>query len=266
VLREREFVLFRAVVRAGLAAAPDAFARDADGLRVLVLRVALPVALLARVEVERVEVERFAVERFAVLFRAPVLRAPVERPEELALCAPPSSVHFPDITRCAASATASAMIEPSFVALDIMLVAAALAVSAASRPASRILRRADGLALIAAAAAASPAASISLLIAAFAILSVMSLELVEPDELFREDLAIADLPRRQKDSQCRNGSRMTRQVREFRSRERANLQTPDMLKGTAGVIPRCPSTWSAAGDVAVRQHLGPANTPFRPPC
>ena len=46
--------------------------------------------------------------------------------------------HLPDITRCAASATASAISEPSLVALAIMLVAACDAVSAASRPASRI--------------------------------------------------------------------------------------------------------------------------------
>jgi hypothetical protein len=87
------------------------------------------------------------------------------------------------------------MIEPSLVALDTTLVAACEAVSAASRPASRILRRAAGLALIAAAAAARPAASISLLIAAFANLSRLSFldreELEEPEELVLEDLAIA---------------------------------------------------------------------------
>jgi len=36
----------------------------------------------------------------------------------------PLSPHLPDITRCAASATASAMIEPNLVALAIMLLAA----------------------------------------------------------------------------------------------------------------------------------------------
>jgi len=87
------------------------------------------------------------------------------------------------------------MIEPSLVALDIMLDAAVEAVSAASRPASRILRRAAGLALIAAAAAARPAASISLLIAAFAILSVVLwFELFERDEDFDDvDLRVLDL-------------------------------------------------------------------------
>ena len=43
------------------------------------------------------------------------------------------------------------MSEPNLVALAIMLLAACDAVSAASSPASRILRRAAGLALIAAA-------------------------------------------------------------------------------------------------------------------
>ena len=75
--------------------------------------------------------------------------------------------------------------------------------SAASSPASRILRRADGLALIAAAAAARPAASISLLIAALAILSTFAFVERDDDEddfeddleeLFRADLAIAFLP------------------------------------------------------------------------
>ena len=103
------------------------------------------------------------------------------------------SVHLPDITRCAASATASAIREPNLVALATMLLAALDAVSAASRPASRIARRAFGLALMAAAAAARPAASISLLIAAFASLStLLSLELEEVlEELLRVDLAIA---------------------------------------------------------------------------
>jgi hypothetical protein len=69
-------------------------------------------------------------------------------------------------------------------------------VSAASRPASRIARRAFGLALIAAAAAARPAASISLLIAALASLSTVSLLLFEEEaeELLRADLAIALFP------------------------------------------------------------------------
>jgi hypothetical protein len=93
---------------------------------------------------------------------------------------PPSSPdHFPDITRCAASATASAINAPSLLALAMTLVAACDAESAASKPASRIARRALGLALIAAAAAAKPAPSISRLIAALAILSTV--DLADPD-------------------------------------------------------------------------------------
>jgi hypothetical protein len=114
--------------------------------------------------------------------------------------------HLPESTRCAASATASAISEPRRVALDIAVVAALDAASAASSPASRILRRAAGLALIAAAVAASPAASISRLIATFAILSIVSLFLSElpedPDvppeepveDVFLLDFAIASLP------------------------------------------------------------------------
>jgi hypothetical protein len=140
---------------------------------------------------------REAVERFVeALERVPAFRVefdavPRELPE-LAL-ALPSIVHLPDITRCAASATASAINEPSLVALAIMLLAALEAVSAASSPASRIARRAFGLALIAAAAAARPAASISLLIAALAILSTVSLpddDDEEPEEFLRADLAM----------------------------------------------------------------------------
>lgn len=137
---------------------------------------------------------------------------------------PPSLDHLPLITRCAASATASAMIEPNLVALDSMLPAARSAVSAASRPASRIFLRAAGLALIAAAAAARPAASISLLIAAFASLSTVSLpepedpEELEPEELLRADLAICGLPPllRGKTLQSRSGSLMKSEVAQCR--------------------------------------------------
>ena len=136
--------------------------------------------------------------RFALDLRAPALRDAVRvRPSPPDTPPPDSSaVHLPDITRWAASATASAISEPSLVALDIMLLAAWLAVSAASSPASRIARRALGLALIAAAAAARPAASISLLIAALASLSTVVSLLFEEEleELFRVDLAIASSP------------------------------------------------------------------------
>jgi hypothetical protein len=145
----------------------------------------------------RLAVERLAVARFAVDLRAPLERV---EPELVLLLALLSIVHLPDITRCAASATASAISEPNFVALATMLLAACDAVSAASRPASRIARRALGLALIAAAAAARPAASISLLIAPLASLStVLSPEPEDVseddrDEVLRADLAMARLP------------------------------------------------------------------------
>ena len=214
----RDFVargFFAALVEreaAGLARAAEA--RElvpADFARVVVARFAVARFAVERLAVERFAVERFAVERFAVE-RDAVLRAPPDEPAP----ADPSSLHLPDITRCAASATASAMIAPSFVALDMTFVAACDAVSAASSPASRILRRAAGLALIAAAAAASPAASISLLIAAFAILSTVLF--VEVDDFLEDELeerlladfAIADLPvaRERQTTGC-NGSLMT---------------------------------------------------------
>ena len=103
--------------------------------------------------------------------------------------------HLPLSTRLAASDTASAISDPSLVALDSTDFAALSAVSAASIPASRIALRAFGLALIAAAAAARPAASISLLIAAFASFSVVLL--LDPDEreLVLEDLDPEDADR-----------------------------------------------------------------------
>jgi hypothetical protein len=196
---------------------PDDLARLDD-------RLAPEAADFARDELERFAVERFAAERFAA-GRLPVarfaddLRAPLLRDEDAdPKLDPPLELslgdHLPDITRCAASATASAISEPSLAALEAMLLAACCAVSAASSPASRIFLRAAGLALIAAAAAARPAASISLLIAAFASLStVLPLELGRDDdpergdderepededlpreELLRVDLAIVYLP------------------------------------------------------------------------
>ena len=208
-----------AVLRGFAAVVRDAFvarlagARFAVDLRAGDVRVAPVLADFARVV-------SFAVERLAADFRAVDLRALVLRfavdlragadaelePDEAE--AEPSIVHLPDITRCAASATASAMIEPSLVALETTLLAAWDAVSAASSPASRIFLRAAGLAAIAAAAAVSPAASISLLIAAFASLSIVALldreldddelerelEELEREELLRGDFAIFYLP------------------------------------------------------------------------
>lgn len=167
--------------------------------------------------------ERLAVDLRAPLDRDDDLRAPLDDDPELLppLLVDASIDHLPDMTRCAASATASAISDPNLVALDMTLLAACDAVSAASRPASRIFFRADGLALMAAAAAARPAASISLLIAAFASLStVLSLEPerddAEPErdedaldreaperlraEVLRVDFAIAYLLCRRKDT------------------------------------------------------------------
>ena len=144
-------------------------------------------------------VERFAVD--LVDFRPVALRPVLRLPPEVE----PSSGHLPDITRCAASDTASAIRAPRRVALVITELAAWLAESAASIPASLIAFRAFGLALIAAAAAARPAASISLVIAALAILSTVEsfdlddLRLLDdfdvPDDPLRLlDFAIANLP------------------------------------------------------------------------
>jgi hypothetical protein len=182
-------------VDARLAPAAEDLARE------VVDRFAVDRFALERFAVGRFAVLRFAVERLAAGLRAPLLR---EEPDEARAAAPlldlSSALHLPDITRWAASATASAMIDPNLVALAIMLLAACEAVSAASSPASRILRRADGLALIAAAAAARPAASISLLIAALASLSTV-LSADDPfgldeerEELLRADFAIAFSP------------------------------------------------------------------------
>jgi hypothetical protein len=106
-------------------------------------------------------------------------------PDEREL-APASSDHLPLSSRWAASETASAIREPSLVALDTIDFAAFSVVSAASIPASRIALRALGLALIAAAAAARPAASISLLIAASVIFSAVDL----PEDVFELELLL----------------------------------------------------------------------------
>ena len=182
-----------------LAAAPD----------VRVVRALVPVELFAREEVLRDAVDRPLLARERDALRAPLDRPELDRDEVEPLLEPSSTFHLPVITRCAASATASAISEPSLAALEATLLAACCAVSAASSPASRIARRAFGLALIAAAAAAKPAASISLLIAAFAILSIVSelderelpereleaVDLEDLEELLRADFAIFSLPR-----------------------------------------------------------------------
>jgi len=214
----------------------------AAGLRAVDERVLVAVDVLAREAVEFFAVLRLAVDRLTAGLRAPLLRADDEaEAEPLLVVALPSIVHLPVITRCAASATASAISEPSLVALAIMLLAACDAVSAASRPASRIARRAFGLALIAAAAAASPAASISLLIAPLASLStVLSLEPEEDrevlEDVLRADFAITCLPPfATKTLHGCNGSLTTREVLRFRmnSHVGTGIIFADMLKGTA---------------------------------
>ncbi len=160
---ERRAVVPDFFAAADVAAAPVVREADAALAFVAVERLA---AGLRRAAVLRAGL-RVAVERFAAA-------VDVEAEVDVELVEL-SIENLPDITRCAASATASAMSEPSLVALDITDFAALSAVSAASIPASLIALRAFGLALIAAAAAASPAASISLLIAALASLSVVLL-------------------------------------------------------------------------------------------
>jgi len=124
VLRERDDApRFRVLLRAGFFAAPVAalFARAAGALRAVLARVDPVAEDFAREEVAFFAVLRLAVDRFALVFRAPLLRDA----DELELAPELSSAdHLPDITRCAASATASAINVPSLVALAITLLAA----------------------------------------------------------------------------------------------------------------------------------------------
>jgi hypothetical protein len=114
----------RAVLRRGFAALVERFAA---GFRPVDARPAPALADFARVEVAffaavRLAVDRFAADRFAAGLRAaPLVRDDAEPELALAL---PSIVHLPDMTRWAASATASAINEPSLVALAIILLAA----------------------------------------------------------------------------------------------------------------------------------------------
>jgi hypothetical protein len=191
-VRDRVVLVLRALVRLfGFAAGFAAVLRVVE----LDFRAAVRADFLAgaaRVFFAAVPLVRLLVVRRLAAdlrFGRAVVRVVVVVPEERV-----SSIgHLPDMTRCAASATASAISAPSFVALDITDLAALSAVSAASIPASLIALRAFGLALIAAAAAASPAASISLLIAAFASLSTvfLLLELLR-EEVFEVDLRLLD--------------------------------------------------------------------------
>lgn len=107
----------------------DLVARFAAGLRAVDERAA-PVDDFARdvvdffAVVRFAAVDRFAVDRFAAVLRVPVLRDEDDEPELEPALALPSTVHLPDMTRCAASATASAINDPSFVALAMTLLAA----------------------------------------------------------------------------------------------------------------------------------------------
>ena len=125
MLRDRDDVLrLRALLlRAGFFAVPVAalFARAAGALRAVLARLDPVAEDFARDEVAFFAVLRLAVARFAVVLRAPLLRDE----DELELAPELSSaLHLPDITRCAASATASAINVPSFVALAMTLLAA----------------------------------------------------------------------------------------------------------------------------------------------
>ena len=243
--------------------------RRAAGLRAVDFRAAPPDFLAAagfEAPALRDVVPAFAVvalERFAAgLRRVAALRAGLRVAVERVAAAldddvepelaDPSIENLPDMTRCAASATASAISEPSFVALCIIDLPAFSAVSAASMPASLIALRAFGLAAMAAAAAVRPAASISLLIAALASLSVVlapeplereeEREDVEREEVFRVlDFAILQISFAVAAfTPGKNNSSVAGAKRQRKS------ATVDTLKGIAAKQ-RSPRTWSAAG-------------------
>ena len=128
MLRERDVVpRDRVPVLRGLA--PD-FAREVEAVAALLApldRFALVPDDFARPVVDFRAPPDFArdavdLERVPVDFRFPAPREELEA--ELLPLEDSSVAHLPDNTRCAASATASAISEPSFVALDITLVAA----------------------------------------------------------------------------------------------------------------------------------------------
>jgi hypothetical protein len=122
----------RALLRFGLAAPAPAFGAElVEDFRAPLDLLAAPFALAPA----DVDFRAVPLERGLLALRAPPdLRAELPRDEddddevpadepELAL-AIPSIDHLPDITRCAASATASAISEPSLVALATTLLAA----------------------------------------------------------------------------------------------------------------------------------------------
>ena len=119
MLREREPLL------RGFAAPPEADLREPDAAFAPLDRLAPLLDDFARVEADLRAPP--LPDREPLDLRAPLLRDDVEDDEEPELApalAVPSIVHLPDMTRCAASATASAMSEPSLVALAMTLLAA----------------------------------------------------------------------------------------------------------------------------------------------
>jgi hypothetical protein len=127
VLRERDVVL-RARVPLLRGLAPD-FARGVDAATDLpppLERFAPVLDDFARVVVDLrapdLALDVDALERVPVDFRLAPPRDELE--VELLPVADSSVAHLPESTRCAASATASAIKDPSFVALDITFVAA----------------------------------------------------------------------------------------------------------------------------------------------
>ena len=103
------FVVVRLAVLRGFAAAVERFAVDFFAAAGLLREAAAPLVFARDV------VLRFAGLRVAVF---------AVRTAAAAAAGTSSAAHLPDITRCAASATASAIIEPSLVALDMTLLAA----------------------------------------------------------------------------------------------------------------------------------------------
>jgi hypothetical protein len=122
--RERDDVLRERVAPLRAFVVPVAF--FAAGLRAVVERLAPLLDDFVREALVFFAVLRLAVLRLAVERLADDLGAPLGRdePELVLALVLPSIVHLPDMTRCAASATASAISEPNLVALAMTLLAA----------------------------------------------------------------------------------------------------------------------------------------------
>jgi len=101
--------------------AVERFAGAFRGVDVLVAPALADFALVVRFAVERLAVAfRLAVDRLAAVLRAGFAALL----ELLDVLAEPSTLHLPDMRRSAASATASAISEPNFAALEATLFAA----------------------------------------------------------------------------------------------------------------------------------------------